>query len=321
MKGFLFLLLGDPFLCEEKRKGIVAALEKEFGRDLSLTLLRAGEIPLSELLAQARTLPFLAPAQVFVIQMADRFTKNDFDLWKKYFESPHPQSFFILEAESLGKGLPFLDWAGAAGQLYLLERESSRITADFIRRKLQQAGKTIAADALHLLESQVGEALIFLDSFLEQLILYAGEKKEIDRSAVEALEEKLLHFEGFDLLEALAGRNLAQSLEILNDLLEASARDFPSLLGLLHWQLRRFWQAKQGLSEGASEREVVSQLRLSPNRAASFFKQLGRFSMQELEEMIERLFELDWAFKTGRAQGRGEVERWLVQALGAKGPK
>ena len=315
MKCPLFVLLGDRFLCEEKRKEILANLQKEFSAPLALTILRADEIILKDLFSQARTLPFLAPAQVFCIRDVDQFTKDEITLWGEYFKSASPRTFFIFEVESLDRNHPFLEGAGKTRQVFSLASEGEKFANRFIQEKLKQAGKRMTAEARKLLEERVGETYLFLDSLLEQLIAYSGEKPEIDRAMVEALEEKLESLEGEDLLQALAERNFTKALAVLNDLLELNFRDFPAVIGLLHWQFRRLWEAKRYQSEGLSEREISFRLRVSPNRAAGFFKELSRFSREELEKILEGLFQLDWQLKTGRAEGRYEIERWLATAI------
>ena len=312
----LFVLIGDPFLCEEKRKEILASLKKEFGENLPLGLHRAGEVSLKTLLAEARTLPFLAPAQVFSIREAETFTQSDLKLLETYFHSPHPRSFFILEAESLEKKHPFLEWARKSKQVFWLQRESGKLVHDFIREKLRRAGKKMTSDALHLLQARMGDSFVFLDSLMEQLILYSGEKLEIDKSDVEIFEEKLAKFEAGDLTQAMADRNLTKALAVLNDLLDLNVRDSASLTGLLHWQLRRFWEAKKALAFGISRAQVASRLRLFPSTEQNFFRTLERFSLQELEKILDELFDLDWRLKTGRAEGRYEMETWLVRAMG-----
>ena len=234
----------------------------------------------------------------------------------RYFESPAPRSFFLLEAESLENGHPLFEAARRNAQAFVLRIQRDKMVSDFIQRKLKRAGKKMASDAQELLESRVGEAFIFLDSLLDQLILSAGEKPEIGRSDVERFDEKLARFEGFDLLETLARRELAGAIEILNDLLEASGQDLPSLIGLLHWQLRRFWEARKGLEEGRGEREIASKLRLYSGKEQVFFKQVRHFTVLELEKILEGLFELDWKLKSGRAEGRCEIEDWLARAIG-----
>ena len=311
-----FLLIGDSFLCEEKHKELIASLQKEFGSDLAVTLRQTGDLPVATLLTEARTLPFLARAQVFSLRDAHQFTKNDVELWSTYRQSPHPQTFFIFETESLEKNHPFLEWARGAAQVFLLQPQSRKMVADFIQRKLSLSKKKITAEALDLLESRLGDSFLFLDSLLDQFILHSGEHSEIDREAVEALEEKFIRFEGFDLIEALGERNLPRALEILNDLLELNGQDVPSLVGLLHWQIRRFWEAKKWLAEGLSEREVSSRLRLFSKRDSLFFRHLRRFSAEDLERILDGLFQLDWRLKTGRAEGRYEMESWLVNATG-----
>jgi len=310
----LFVLLGDSFLCDQKRQEILSQLEKEFGPNLPVVVRRAGEVPVGSLISEARTLPFLASAQVFCLRDVDQWTKNDLALWKDYFPSPHPRAFFIFEAESLEKSHPLLEGAARAKQLFLLPSESEKIVARFIREKLKQAGKKITPEALEVLGERLGSSFGFLDSFLNQLILGVGENPEIDRSTIEAFDERFFRWEGQDLIQALVEKNVPRSLEALQDLVEQSGRDFPSVLGLLHWQLRRLWDAKQWLAQGVQARDLAARLGLFGRRADEFSKHLERFSLEELEKILEGLFDLDWRLKTGRAEGRYEIETWLINA-------
>ena len=312
----LYVLIGDPFLCEEKRKEILSSLKTTCGPDLAVTLRHSPGLDLTALLAEARTLPFLSPAQVFCLLEAHRFTKADLEKWRVFFETPPAHTHFIFEGETLEKGHPFLEWGKNRGQVFFLKPEGRKIASDFIQRKLKQAGKKITREALGLLETRVGEMPAFLDSLLDQLVLSTGDRPEIDRPAVEALEEKLNRFEGFDLTEALAERNTPKALVILSELLETSGQDPISLIGLLHWQLRRLWQARQWLAEGMKEREIVSRLRIFPPRDTAFFRNLGRFSKENLEKILGELFDLDWRLKSGRAVGRYDLESWLVNSIG-----
>lgn len=311
-----YLLIGDPFLCEEKRRELIASLQKEFGQELAVVVHRAEDIPLETLLSEARTLPFLARAQLFCLRDADRFTKGELELWSTYFQSPSTHTIFLFEAESLEKNHPLFGWARKSGRVFSLQPEREKVVSNFIRRKLGESQKKITAEALELLESRVGDSFVFLDSVLDQLILHVGNRSEIDRAAVEALDDKLTRFEGFDLIQALAQRDFPKALEILNDLLELSGEDATSLVGLLHWQLRRFWDAKRWLAQGLMEREVASRLRLFGSRHTLFFKQLHRFSTGDLEKILEGLFDLDWRLKSGRAEGRYAIESWLATSIG-----
>ncbi len=316
MKFPLFVLVGHPFLSEEKRKEILASLEKEFGSPFPVTVRRALEVPVAQLVNEARTLPFLASAQAFCLREADQFTKSDWAIWQEYFESPHPRSFFLFEAESFEKNPPLVERASEARQLFFLRPKADSMRARFIREKLGRAGKTMIPEAERLLGSRVGDSFLFLDSLLDQLILYTGERKEIGPADLEILDEKLIQLGGDDLLRALAERNVGRALEALNDLLEANFRDFPSVSGLLHWQLRRLWEAKRWQAQGVGEREITSKLRLSPARTSYFFQELDRFSLVELERILEGLFELDRELKTGNAEGRYEIERWMISGIG-----
>ena len=320
MKFPLFVLVGDRFLCEEKRKEILNTLQKEWGPDFQMSVRRAGDIPTKDLISEARTLPFLASWQALCLRDVDQCTKEDVALWREYLKSHHPKTILLFESESLERDHPLFESAAKARQVFSLEREGGRLAARLIEEKLKSADKRMTAEARKLLEERLGDSYSFLDSVLEQLIVSSGEKREIDRSAVEAFDEKLQQWEGEDLLEAMSELDFTKALTILNNLLELNFRNFPAVVGLLHWQLRRFWEAKRWQAEGLNEQEISSRLRLFSGRAAHFYKQLSSFTLREIEKILAGLFELDWQLKSGRADGRYEIEVWLSEAVGKSRP-
>ena len=315
MKFPAFVLIGDPFLTEQKRKEILSTLAGSVRSPLPLTLRRGGETPIAEILTEARTLPFLVSAQAFCVRDADQLSKNDLALLDEYFKSPNLKSFFFFESESMGRDHPLAQSAAKAHQVFFLEPQSEKIVSHFVHEKLKSSGKKLSREAEELLQSKIGDSFLFLDSVLNQLILAAGEKDQIEAADIEALGERLAELETDDLLEALASRNVARALTAINDLLESNFRDFPSVAGLLHWQIRRFWEAKKWQAEGVPEREISLRLKLSSSRETGFYTQLRRFSLKKLEEILKGLFDLDWRLKSGRAEGRFEIEEWLVTSL------
>lgn len=312
----LYLLVGDPFLAEERRREIAHALHNTYPDTLAESLHDLAETKIGSLMAQARSLPFGIDAQLFIVRNADEMKEADVELAGRYFESPSRSAYFILEAESLEKRSALAKLAGEYGEAVFFDARQKRpASAKFIQRKLKEHGKTIAPDALNRLDEQTGSMPVFLDSILEQLIRYAGDQPRITYEMVELFEENWQEIDVFSLANAVAGRQTERALILLKQVME-SQDDVIGLLGLLHWQVRRLWQGKYLTEHGYSESAMLAECKISPKQAHYFLRQIKMFSLKKLEEALEGLFQIDWKIKTGRAEGPMELESWVLQTTG-----
>lgn len=306
------LLIGDPFLVEEKFKSLTAQIQKKIKGEVPTQSFRLSETPLGEVLTQARTLPFLAAAQIFRIKEAERLKKEEVELLSDYLTNPPAQTFLIFEA-SAAPSEAVKKVFEAKGEVVALEdRERKSAAGRFLREKLKFFGKTMTPEAIRQLEEMVGEAPAFLDTLLEQILTYAGDEKTITEETVMTFEENWNEVNVFKLTDALSAHQPAAALQILGALFEENEKDAISLIGLIHWQIRRLWQGCVLLDEGASEAAILKKCKVYGPRAPYFLRDLKRLDRKKLERAIEGLFRLDWNLKTGRAEMPVALERWVV---------
>ena len=102
-------------------------------------------------------------------------------------------------------------------------------------------------------------SFFFAFSLLFFMILLISESVKIEK-----LAQEFLHYEPFDLTEALARKDIAQALKIFHFFYEMS-EDITMIVGLLHWQLKRLWQAKKILAHGGGPNDVARTLRIPPS--------------------------------------------------------
>ena len=317
MEKIATLFIGDPFLTEARALAVASSLRTKIAGEISSRTCRLSEISLEQVLTEARTLPFLAPAQVFRLRESESLKENQVAVLEKYLQNPFPSSFLIFEAESLPKTSTLVNVIQKYGEVVVLDaREKKAAASRFIREKLKRAGKTMTPQGIALLEERVGDLPEFLDSLLEQLIGYAGGQAQITDSMVEDFEENWKPLDVFTLTDAIAGQKKGEALIFLRRFVEENGTDLISLIGLLHWQLRRFWQARVLLDEGKAEENVLKKCGVSVRQAPFFMRQLKAFSRRKLERAVEGLFQLDWKIKTGRVEGIPAFESWLVETAG-----
>lgn len=274
---------------------------------------RLTETSLEQILKDARALPFLASAQIFVLQNVDALKPPKVEMAVQYFQNPAPFSLLILEADALEKNHPLLEMAKKQGRVFYFDDKEKRSSSSrLIREMLKREGKTISHQAAAMLEQHMGEVPALLDSVLKQLVNFSGEKKEITETMVELFEEKWQEVNVFRFSEAVIAGNLDTALGLLRNLLEQNEGDTIALIGLLHWQIRRAWLGRSLMEEGQPEVILLKKCKVSPKQAPFFMRQLRTLSSQRLEHLLEGLFYLDWKVKTGELQGEPALEAWVI---------
>jgi len=309
-----FLVVGDPFLIEEKVKSLCAGMAAQIQGDLNRQTYYLADTELERVLTEARSLPFLAAGQIFQLRDLHKLKKADLETLQHYLEKPFPATFLILETQDLEKTDALVKLMETFGAVYFLSAKEDRSSArQFIRDKLKHAGKTMSAPATAMLEQAIGDMPSFLDSMLERLIIYAGTQAEITEAMVETFEEDWTEADIFKLVNAIADRRAEEACTTLHRLLENNENDIVGLLGMLHWQIRRLWVGAVLTEEGVPVGEMQKKANVFYKQAPFFMQQLRKFSRKQLEEALEGLFQLDWKMKSGRADGRIALETWVFQ--------
>ena len=309
-KPFIYLFTGDEFLRRSKIESLLGELIPGSLRATNLPRFYPDDLDWSFVLAQASTPSLMGGAQVFWISQADEFKKSDFSAFESYCSRPARESYFIFEADELAASHPLAKLVGRFGKHAHLGRKSAEDGLELFRSKLKRFGKTLTPDAWQVLQDRLGGSARLMDMALDQLILYS-EESAIDEQAVLALADEFLRYEPFDLTEALARKDISEALKIFHFFYDLSG-DMTSMVGLIHWQLKRIWQAKKISARGGSPDEISRALRIPPFRLTSFLNQAKRFDLKTVERLLEALWQIDWSSKTGACEESVAMEAFLA---------
>lgn len=308
------LLAGDPYLTEERYQALWRDVQSKIKGEIHAQSFRLNEVPLDIPLSQTRTLPFLAAFQIFKIQEAHQLKEKKLEPLADYLDKPAPTTLLVFLTAGIEKNHSLVKLIEKKGQVIFLEDFQKKIAgAKLVCERLRGAGKVFAPGALERLEEQAGDAPSFMDSVMDQLLLYAGDQKEITQEMVETFQENWKEPNIFLLIDAVLARQRQEALVCLKQILDHDERELIPLIGLLHWQIRRFWQAKVLLEEGVPQSEIMRQCKIYPKQAPFFWRKLQKISRAKLETALESLFQLDWGIKSGQAQGAVGIEQWVVE--------
>ncbi|GEM_PF-2189936 len=309
-EGFVYLFTGEEFLRRNKIEALIDQLIPQEIRSTNLIHLYHDDLDWQVLIEQASTSSLLGGLQVFWISQVDKIKKTDWNIFETFCSKNKAQSYFIFEAEELAQTHALLKIAQSFGK-HIHSAEQGRETGlEAIRGKLKRFGKKITPDAWQVLEDRLGGSLRLMDLAVDQLILYA-EGDVVDETAVQKLTKEFLQYDPFDLTEALAAKDIQKAIKIFHFFYELSG-DVTSLVGLIHWQLKRIWQAKRILEQGGGREEIVKNLRIPPYRLAGFLNQAKQFDLPKIEGLLRQLWKIDWSSKTGIYDEQVAMEAFIA---------
>jgi DNA polymerase-3 subunit delta len=199
-----------------------------------------------------------------------------------------------------------------------------------VREALARAGKDIEASALEKMYTRCGKEVRRLQSELDKLIGYVGDRQKITVSDVESVIVDFHEAFFFDLMNAVRSQDLAKSLRALHEnlqnvahplqILGAFASDFRKLMvarELLFTVFREYWNPRMSFESFAralgSIRAANPQLKgkgkldlLSLKDYPLYFllRDAQRFPMEKLIDIMEAILESDIMMKSSRVGSR-----------------
>jgi len=324
----------DDYLLSRRLSALKAAMGDAEMADLNVTELSA-RTDAADILYHAGTMPFLAERRLVIVR--DYLGQLD----KRMGASKGTESAAYTEAARLLTDIPdlpasndlvFVDkgvdkrrhlWKGFSGEkgaipglaeliaskravLEALSTPDPRQLSGWITRAAKEEGIAIDGQAVQMLANFVGPNLRQLSNELQKLAAYA------DGRSIRAADVKLLvsdSSEGliWDLTDALSQRDGRKAMRSLHDLRRGDANPF-YLLTMMARQYRILIKVKDAMGRGGSnENEIAKEVKESPYPVKKAMQQCRGYRMDELEAVLERLLQADFAMKTG-ADPETEIE-------------
>lgn len=310
-KPFVYLFTGDEFLRRSKIEALIRELIPEELKTTNLIHLYSDDLDWAELLKQASTSSLLGGTQIFWISKIEQLKKTNWTLFEQYCQKLSSDSLFIFEADDLPATHALTKLVSVYGKHVYLSEQEKGSGFEAIKAKLRKFDKKMSSEAWQVLEDRLGGSLRFMDLAVDQTILYV-EGAVIEASDIEKITKEFLQYDPFELTEAIAQKNMVRAIKIFNFFYELSD-DLTSIVGLIHWQLKRIWQAKKILERGGGKEDILKILRISPYRLGAFLAQSKQFDLPRLEKLLGELWQIDWNSKTGQLDAKIALETLLAQ--------
>lgn len=312
-----FLYGVEDFLAEEATGAIIQSALRESDREFNLDLFRAGETDIREIMAIASSFPMMADRRVVVVRELEKLGSKDLEALQLYLEDPSPSTTLVLVGGKVDtRKRPF---AGMKRKWPTLECKTPYESElpSWVEGRARQAGRTISSDASRLLVAYVGASLRGLQSELEKLFTYMGDKRSISAEDVGSVVGFSREFSVFELQRAIGSRNHQRAAEILERMLEMG-QTVPFILVMLTSYFSSLWKVHTLRSQGLSQSDMAAELQTSPYRVKELAGALKQFSLQEIEQAFCFLASADLEVKSTAADPRQVMHPLLARLLSNK---
>lgn len=263
----------------------------------------------SRVLAMLQTLPMMGERRLVHLRDVAAMQATEMAHLLSYLDDPNPKTVFLATAAKVDKRIKLFAIAKKRG--FLHELEPPRRLAQWIRDEAAARGADLDSRAGVRLEDVVGKDLSRLALALEQLRLYAGDRRittdDVDDLIADTRERTV-----FELTDAIGEGQLARALAAVAALCE-QRQSAIGVVVMLARHMRQLGACQAALAAGASRSELPRVLGVPPFIADKIGGQARRYSIDAVWRALELLAETDAGLK-----GYTQLTKTLGRELGER---
>jgi len=266
----------------------------------------------SALLDFLGTAPFLAEKRLGVLWGVDALEDEDRERLLAGLDRLPSSACLILEtAQTNTRKDPFIQALADKSTVQACHPPFENELPAWIENRAKKKGLGLERGLASFLAEHVGTELSGLENALEELSVYIHPRRQATVEDARKLIQKTSQEDVFKLADRLLEGKKKEALQVMDSLYRSGARA-PEIVAALNGQLERYKKAMTALGEGRSRSDLADELRIPKIHQSAFFSKLEKTSGERLRKLQRSLLDCDESFKTGQAQERFSVERFIL---------
>lgn len=277
----------------------------ETADELDVTVINA-PTKFSEALLALETYPMLGDKKIVAIEGYEKFGNEEKAAIIKYLEDPVPTSVLILyNSEKIThKNIKECDFPRL--------REGALIPV--INSLAQSLGGSITQDAARLMSVYAEFDMAIIEKEVIKLSAYCGNETITVESVKECVTPNIT-YRIYDFADALSYGSYKRAYGALESLTK-SASEYSRFLANAATYYRTVFYAK--ISK-LSDEELAKALGTKPYPVKKARAVAAKYSPMALYELLKRLYELEFEFKSGRTDSENALELAIAEAIERRG--
>lgn len=311
----VYLLYGEErYLRRQYRDRLKAALCQD-GDTMNTHFYEGKDINVGRIIDLAETLPFFADRRVIFIENSGLF-KAGGEKMAEYLASPNAAVCFVFTESDVDKRSRLYKTVQSKGCAVEFSVQDEATLKRWIAGMLKREGKKVTESTVNLFLLKTGTDMDNIHMELEKLICYCMDKEIVEAIDVEAVCTDRITNHIFDMINAIADKQLQKALKLYYDLL--ALKEPPMrILFLIARQCNMLLQVKEMKAKGFDNKTMGSKIGLPPFVAGKYVAQAAKFRTSDLKMAVKRCVEAEEAVKTGRMNDVMSVEILIMSVFGA----
>ncbi len=311
----VYYLFGeDTFSLDKTIKELEKAIEPFLSSDFDKEVIYADDKNLTDILSIASSFPFGSEKKFILVKEFEKVSNKK--SLTGYINSPADFTHLVLVHNGAITGLASEPYKSLLANNYLYEAVELKGNhlVDWIVQYSRENGKYMPQEVASIFADMIGENRSLIETQLEKVFIFLGDKQEIDIESIEALSAKFKEYNIFDLQDALAAKNRSSSFKIAFNLLEKGAEP----VFIIH-MLTRFFTGILRLNElktsNMPDMQAARIVGTHPFYLKKFYAARNLYSDKQLINISRALLNADISVKTTSADNRNIITILLTEIL------
>jgi DNA polymerase-3 subunit delta len=210
----------DTFSIDSIIKELEKKIEPFLTSDFDKEVIYAGEKNLSDIITIASSFPFGSSKKFILVKEFEKITNKKNLI--SYIDSPADFTYIVFIHNGTISNLDSEPYKALLKKNYLYEAVELKddYLIDWVVDYTRKKNKIIPVEIASFLVEMVGNDRNLIESQLEKIFIFLGDKKEVTIENIEALSTQLREYTVFDLQDALGEKAKQKSFKIAFNLLD-----------------------------------------------------------------------------------------------------
>ncbi len=307
----------DSYSLDKVIKQVEKAVDPFITSDFDKEVIYAEDKNLMDMLSLASSFPFGSDKKFILIKEFEKVSNKKNLL--SYINSPSDFTHLVLIHNGGISNLSSEPFKTLLAKNFIFEAVELKGNAlvEWITRFAAENGKQISQEVASVFVDMVGENRSLIETQLEKVFIFLGDKNEIDIESIESLSAKFKEYSIFDLQDALAEKNKRASFKIAFNLLEKGNEP----VYIIH-MLTRFFTGILRINElrasNVPEAQSARIVGTHPFYLKKFYNARRLYSDGELVNISRALLNADVSVKTTSNDNKNIISILLTEILTAE---
>jgi len=242
-------------------------------------------------------------------------SQADADVVLDYLKEIPESTIFIFVETKADKKYRLFKAANEVGRAIEMSMPNEADLAKWVGAKIKASGKQMKRDAWERFLVMTGESMYNMDTELEKLITYMGDREQITLEDVNAICIEGSNVKIYELADALAEKNARKTFDIYHEWLAARVEP-RAVLGEIIKLYNRLKLIKEMDAHGRSIHDIASAIRTQDYYVKVNLKRSRGFTMEEIDSLLKDAADYSLKINNGLLNEKMAVELLMMKYAG-----